>query len=37
MTNVINDHGHLVGVFTDNDLRRTFNNNYNIYWTPIKK
>lgn len=35
MTTVINDDGQLVGIFTDGDLRRTFENEINIERTPI--
>ncbi|WP_102156640.1 KpsF/GutQ family sugar-phosphate isomerase [Coxiella endosymbiont of Rhipicephalus microplus] len=37
MTAVIEDNGHLVGVFTDGDLRRTLDKGYDIHRTPIKE
>lgn len=37
MTCVINHEGHLVGVYTDGDVRRTLNRQYDINTTPIKE
>ena len=35
MTTIVDDHGHLCGIFTDGDLRRTIDRNQNIHNTPI--
>ncbi|QTS84126.1 KpsF/GutQ family sugar-phosphate isomerase [Coxiella endosymbiont of Amblyomma nuttalli] len=37
MTAVVADSGHLLGVFTDGDLRRTLDKGYDIHRTPIKE
>lgn len=37
MTAVIADNGHLLGVFTDGDLRRALDKGYDIHRTPIKE
>ncbi|PWY54813.1 D-arabinose 5-phosphate isomerase [Legionella qingyii] len=37
MTCVINNKGHLVGVYTDGDIRRTLTRQYDINTTPIKE
>jgi arabinose-5-phosphate isomerase len=37
MTCVINKHGYLTGVYTDGDVRRTLNRQYDINTTPIKE
>ena len=37
MTTVVADSGHLLGVFTDGDLRRTLDKGYDIHQTPIKE
>ncbi|AJC50349.1 KpsF/GutQ family sugar-phosphate isomerase [Coxiella endosymbiont of Amblyomma americanum] len=37
MTAVIDENGDLVGVFTDNDLRKTIDRGYDIRHTPIKQ
>lgn len=36
MTSVLNDDNKLVGIYTDGDLRRTLNQDLDIYTTPIK-
>jgi arabinose-5-phosphate isomerase len=36
MTTIINDAGKLVGIFTDGDLRRVFDQNIDIHTTLIK-
>lgn len=35
MTCVTDDHGFLVGIYTDGDIRRTLNNEHNINLTPL--
>lgn len=35
MTTVVNQEGILVGVYTDGDVRRTLNKEYNIHTTPL--
>ena len=35
MTCVVNQQGHLTGVYTDGDIRRTLSNHYDIKTTPI--
>lgn len=35
MTSVVNQEGTLVGVYTDGDIRRTLNNEYDIHTTPL--
>lgn len=35
MTCVIDEHGHLVGIYTDGDVRRTLTKDYDINTTPI--
>lgn len=37
MTTIINDEGQLIGIFTDGDLRRTFENEVNIEQIPINE
>lgn len=37
MTCVINSQGHLVGVYTDGDIRRTLTNQFDINTTPLKE
>lgn len=37
MTTVVDDEGRLCGIFTDGDLRRTIDRNYDIHTTPIHK
>jgi arabinose-5-phosphate isomerase len=37
MTCVTDNHGHLVGVYTDGDIRRTLNNQYDINTTRIEQ
>lgn len=36
MTCVVNHHGHLLGVYTDGDVRRTLTNQYDINTTALK-
>jgi len=37
MTCVINDYGHLTGIYTDGDVRRTLTQRYDIDTTPLKE
>jgi len=37
MTCVVNTHGHLVGIYTDGDVRRTLTQDYDIGTTPLNK
>jgi arabinose-5-phosphate isomerase len=37
MTTILDDEGHLAGVFTDGDLRRALDKGFDIYKTPIKE
>lgn len=36
MTTIVDEHGKLIGIFTDGDVRRAFDKNIDVHTTPIK-